>query len=358
MKRDEGSIYKTPDGRRWFARLRYTDAAGNAREKKRTCPTHSLAKAAISDLKLEIEDDARERRTYAQLDAFYRKEYVHAARFVGGQKITGFRQNLKVVEHYLDAAKGFFADQFVEDIGYPDLENFKKSIANKRTIHDKPRSVADVNQHLRRLRRVLNVAIEQGWLVINPFKKGRSLISESFETERTRTLTAAEEMRLLAKCTGKRKHLAPIIIFAIETGVRRGELLAVRWSAVDLKRRVITIAGTSTKTLKARLVPVSSRLAETLAQLRQNQLRPNSLVFGGTDFKKSFIGARTDAKLADVHFHDLRHTAITRMLEKGISPPLVMKISGHTQQKTFMRYVNQSETSVYEIAMLLDRAAA
>ena len=59
----------------------------------------------------------------------------------------------------------------------------------------------------------------------------------------------------------------------------------------------------------------------------------------------------------EIHFiHDLRHTAITRMLEKGISPPLVMKISGHSQQKTFLRYVNQTESSIYDIAMKLDRA--
>jgi len=60
-----------------------------------------------------------------------------------------------------------------------------------------------------------------------------------------------------------------------------------------------------------------------------------------------------NAELPAVHFHDLRHTAITRMLGKGIFPPLVMKISEHTQQKTFLRYVNQSESSIYDLAMML-----
>jgi integrase len=80
-------------------------------------------------------------------------------------------------------------------------------------------------------------------------------------------------------------------------------------------------------------------------------------IFGPVDWKRSFNAACKAAGLDDVHFHDLRHTAITRMLEKGISPPLVMKISGHTQQRTFMRYVNQSESSIYDIAMKLDMAA-
>ena len=82
-----------------------------------------------------------------------------------------------------------------------------------------------------------------------------------------------------------------------------------------------------------------------------------ALVFGASDFKKGFRNAAADAGLFDVHFYDLRHTAVTRMLERGISPPLVMKISGHTQQMTFLRYVNQSETSIREIAEQLDAAA-
>ena len=139
--------------------------------------------------------------------------------------------------------------------------------------------------------------------------------------------------------------------------MRRGEIRALKWADVNLTARTIRVEAGSTKTLKSRLVPISARLRETLAQLRQNQLRPNSPVFGGVDFKRSFNTAIRNAGLLDVHFHDLRHTAITRMLEAGISPPLVMKISGHTQQKTFMRYVNQSESSIYEIALKLDAAA-
>jgi integrase len=74
------------------------------------------------------------------------------------------------------------------------------------------------------------------------------------------------------------------------------------------------------------------------------------------DFKKAYITATKVADLPDLDFHDLRHTAITRMLEKGLSPILVMKASGHSQTKTFLRYVNQTETSVYEMAQKLDAA--
>ncbi|QYO67506.1 tyrosine-type recombinase/integrase [Leptolyngbya sp. 7M] len=122
--------------------------------------------------------------------------------------------------------------------------------------------------------------------------------------------------------------------------------------------RFLKIESANSKTLKSRLVPLSERAAETLAELWQNSRRRESdLVFGGSLFKKAFNGACVQAKLKDVHFHDLRHTAITRWLEKGISPALAMKASGHSQMKTFLRYVNQSETSVAEFARAISKAA-
>lgn len=355
-RRDEGSILKTPDGKRWFARLRYTDNEGKSREKKRTCTSHAAAKTAIGNLRREVESELSDQKTYAELDAFYRKEYVHEAKFVGGKKISGFRQDTKTVERYLDRALEFFADTKLDAITYDQCRRFKLHIASL-PARGNQRSVSDTNHHLKRVRRLFKVAIEQGWLDKDPFERGGSLIVESHETERTRILTRDEETKLLAACDKWRKHLIPLIITAIETGMRRGELQRLKWKDVDLTGRVIRVEALNTKTLKSRLVPITAKLKTTLAQLRQNQLRPNSPVFGGEDFKRAFNTAVRLAKLKDLNFHDLRHTAITRMLEDGISPPLVMKISGHTQQKTFLRYVNQTEVSIYEIALKRDAAA-
>lgn len=302
--------------------------------------------------------------TYAELDAFYRERYVHAAKFVGGRKVSGFRTKISGVEYYLDAALDAFGPLPLTSITYGHLDAYRTAILNRPTYEtcehrtSGQRSISDTNHFLKRLRRVLNVAVEHGWLTVNPFKRGGPLVVTSHETERTRTLSAAEESRLLAVCTGRRAHLAPLIIFAIETGMRRGEIMALKWNAVDLTARVITVEGTTTKTLRTRMVPITSRLRAVLVALRRNQLRPASPVFTCGDVKRSFVTACRDAKLPDVHFHDLRHTAITRMLAAAIPPPIVMKISGHSQMKTFLRYVNTSETSIADIAEKLDRAAA
>lgn len=358
MRSAEGSTYKAKDGKKWVARLRYTDKDGLRREKKRLCLTYKAASLKVAELKQEVDFDKKDRRTFNQLDVYYRKTYVHEAKFVSGQKVSGFRQSLDAVNHYLNAALAYFGNRPLDEITFADLQKFKAMIMERPTVHDRQRSVSDTNQFLKRLRRLFTVAVEQGWLAVNPFKRGGSLITESFEVQRTRVLSAAEETGLLAQCKGKRLHLKPLLVFAIETACRKNEILSLKWEAVNFERRFITIEATTTKTLKKRLVPISARLLEILEQQWKNSRRRTSdLVFTTGDCKRAFLGAIAATGLRDVHFHDLRHTAITRMLEKGISPPLVMKISGHSQMKTFLRYVNQTESSIYEIAMRLDAAA-
>ena len=76
-------------------------------------------------------------------------------------------------------------------------------------------------------------------------------------------------------------------------------------------------------------------------------------VFGVTDFKKSFGAACAEAKIHDLRFHDLRRTAITRMVEVGLTPMEIMKVSGHTQWNTFARYVNPGDEAIQRIARVL-----
>lgn len=354
----QGSVFRSKDGRRWYARIRYTDASGRRREKKRTLPTHAAAKLAIAELQSEIENERPGGdKTFADAVKYFETHYLKSARFVRGQYAGGYRQSLASVSVYLKAAASFFGSRPLCGIAYSDLQEYKRLIEQTPTIHARPRSVADVNHHLKMVRRIFNIAIEQGWLDVSPFKRGGPLINETAAVERTRVLTRSEESALLDNCIGPRRHLRPLIICAVETGMRRGELQKLRWCDVDLTARIIRVEATNTKTLRPRLVPISSRLRSELDSLRAGRIWPASPVFGSVDVKRAFNTACRLAGLAGVHFHDLRHTAITRMLEAGISPPLVMKIAGHSQSKTFMRYVNQTESSIAEIASRLDAAA-
>ncbi len=137
--------------------------------------------------------------------------------------------------------------------------------------------------------------------------------------------------------------------------MRRGEMFALRWRDVDLVTREITITALNSKTARARDVAMTPRAHEELLKLRQTAPPDEScLVFGITDtVKKSFAAACRTAGVERFRFHDCRHTAITRMIQAGLAPMEVMKISGHTQMNTFARYINPNSASVRRAADVL-----
>ena len=104
------------------------------------------------------------------------------------------------------------------------------------------------------LRRLLNIAERAGMIAKNPFKTGDALIHVADEIKRERILTCEEEARLLAACIGCKLHLRPIIIAALDTGCRLGELLKMRWRDVNMNAGLITIQAFNTKTMRERQV--------------------------------------------------------------------------------------------------------
>ncbi|MBA2606834.1 MAG: site-specific integrase [Acidobacteria bacterium] len=136
--------------------------------------------------------------------------------------------------------------------------------------------------------------------------------------------------------------------------MRKGELLKLRWKEVDLPERVITVTALNSKTTKSREIGMTQRVYEELSRLWEISPKDQSfLVFGVTDIKKSFTSGCADAKINGLRFHDLRHTAITRMVNSGLPPMEIMKVSGHTQYTTFARYVNPNTQTVKNIADVL-----
>ncbi|HEX6187869.1 MAG TPA: site-specific integrase [Pyrinomonadaceae bacterium] len=132
------------------------------------------------------------------------------------------------------------------------------------------------------------------------------------ERKRERIVTREEELRLLTACENRyRKHLRPIVICALDTGMRRGEIFGLKWSDVDFEERVLTIRAFNTKTMQERQVSFTTRLMIELERLwEESPKNRDFLVFGFTDnVKKSWTSVRAKAGLPDVRFHDLRHTA-------------------------------------------------
>jgi integrase len=148
----------------------------------------------------------------------------------------------------------------------------------------------------------------------------------------------------------------PILICALDTGMRRGEILGLKWSDVDFEERVLTIRAFNTKTMQERQVSLTTRLMIELERLwEESPKNRDFLVFGFTDnVKKSWTSVRTKAGLPDVRFHDLRHTAATRLVAAHLPLPEVGRVLGYTQANTTYRYINANIETTRRAAALLD----
>jgi len=125
------------------------------------------------------------------------------------------------------------------------------------------------------------------------------------------------------------------LICALDTGMRQGEIFSLRWRDVDFENGLLSIQAFHTKTMKERQVAITTRLALELERLKASAPdNEDGLVFGIIDnVKRSFTAARNKAGLKDVRFHDLRHTAPTRLVGAHIPLSEVGRVLGHTQAK-------------------------
>lgn len=354
-----GGIVERKDGR-IFARITHIDEDGRRRQIMRAAKSRTEARRTIKRMYDEIDKvgasvvDA-DKRTFADVAKDYKSVRLQPARYVGERKVAGVRSLRPALDAY-NALVSYFGKRRVKSIKHSDIERYKLHRLDTPTIHNKPRSITSVNRELQLLRAVFRFAIREGVMLRSPFELGAPLISVADERKRERILSYAEETRLLASCINRRAHIRPLIITALDTGMRRGELFALRWSDIDFASGIISIRATTTKTLSARTVGMTTRVREELQRLRDVAPDdPQRSVFGIKDtVKTGFMAALREAGIESLRFHDLRHTAITRMIEGGMKSPAVMKISGHTQMTTFIRYVNPNTDAVRNGAEMLD----
>jgi len=346
----------------WWARVTYTDpVTGKRHDRQRRAESKIDAKELVHTLLAEIDSTggqslAREHMTFLDLATYFEKQYLKPAEYVDGRKVAGVR-SISPAMAAVKALKEHFGKRQLRGITHSDIRSFRAQRLATRTKAGKQRSVAAVNRELEKLRRLLNIAEREGWILRNPMRSGDSLISVADERKRERIITRDEELRLLSACDDRwRRHLRPIVICALDTGMRRGEILSLKWSDVDFEERVLTIRAFNTKTMKERQVSLTTRLMIELERLWEESPKNRAqLVFGFTsNVKKSFTSVRTKANLPDIRFHDLRHTAATRLVAAHLPLPEVDRVLGHTQANTTYRYVNSNIETTRRAAAALD----
>jgi len=185
------------------------------------------------------------------------------------------------------------------------------------------------------IRHAWNIAlIEWGWNIgDNPTQKIR--LPKNNQPRERRFKPGEYERLRKASSETKVWYLWPIIDFAIETGMRRSEILNMKWEHLGLDNKRVLLP--MTKNGSSRWVPLSDKAIKILKDV------PSSTdhVFPITDvaLRQSWERLRNRANLIDFTFHDFRHEAISRMFEKGLNVPEVASISGHKTASQLFRYV-------------------
>jgi len=211
-----------------------------------------------------------------------------------------------------------------------------KIIAPATVIHELAYFSAIIN-HARR---------EWGISVLNPIPMVKKPPAPQ---GRNRILNEEELNRLYAALTPRVKNanhwMLPLVKFALETAMRRGEILGLRWEYVDTQKRIALIP--LTKNGESRTVPLSSAAIEILKALPRD-LRGRVFPLTGCQVSAAMERAREKSKLDDWHFHDLRHMAITRLAEKLPNLIELSAVSGHKSLAMLKRYYHPNAEELAE----------
>lgn len=223
-------------------------------------------------------------------------------------------------------------------------------------------SAATINREIGVLSKIFSLAIANKFTNTNPVKDVKKMrVTNKLE----RHLSVEEEKRLYQVCNddfsftnlsyeeqeklqrkhnGEHSYLKPILIMALNTAMRKGEILNMTWDCVNFEKN--EISALNTKNGKKNTIPMSSKLRNTLLEMYRTQSH-NKYVFTnpytGTkynDIKKGFKSICKLANVENLRFHDLRHTGATRMVAAGVPLPVVKQILNHASIQTTMRYAH------------------
>jgi integrase len=318
-------------GRIWYydfmiRGIRYREAIPEAHTKKQ-------AEQAEAQAKLDVFQGKYGRPTGTHSLAQFAKEvYLPWAR----DNKRSWRSDVSRVEAIIQ----YYGKKSFREVSPILIEKFKRDRGLSETVRGSKRSPASVNRELETLSRIFNMAIHNGQAETNPCQKVNKLRRDN---SRNRYLLPDEESRLMATLNEQGAYLRPIIVLALNTGMRRGEILGLKWSCVDFQRGIIYVGNT--KTSRDREVPMNAAVRQELLEL--HGLSECEYVFVNpetgarrVDIKKRFATICRETEIGNFRFHDLRHTAATRMADAGIDAFTIAEILGHTTLQMTKRYTH------------------
>ena len=321
--------------------IRYADKSGKIRRES-TCTTQKkLAREILAKRRVQVAENRNldvkkvPKTTFFQLCNHY-------------WEIEGRLSRTKGLESAIELWKRELGTPPVSEMSQQRIQRFLV-----RHMEDNKLSPATHNRHLAMLSSMFNKGIQWGLVAENPTRGIKSLRETG---ARTRFLDQDEIRRLLAAASA---HFRPILTMALHTGMRRGEIMKLEWSDVDLRNRVLRVR--EAKSGKQRTIRITDTLHGTLRGLTsrfKKVLVFPSPVTGNrwTDFRRQFRNAVNTAKIEDFRFHDLRHAFASHLVMGGVDIRTVQELMGHASITMTMKYSHLAPIHRQRAIQILDSA--
>lgn len=271
------------------------------------------------------------------------------------QYLTWAKTNKKASSYTRDITSskyllGFFGGKKLNSITHALAEHYQSQRIDglftlKGTSRKKRISPATVNHEIILLKHMYKKAVEWGYLIMSPIRNVKKLKEPP---GRVRYAKPAEWQRLLSASS---PNLRNIIIFARHTGLRRGEIFNLQWNDIDWDNRRVTIRARKNNTNM--IIPIKDVVYKMLKRLYSSAT--SNYVFPGTDGKQrytlrtAFNAACRRAAIENLHFHDLRHTFGSDLVNSGADIKTVQALMGHKSIVSTLRYIHPTDKHLRKV---------
>lgn len=306
----------------WFIDYR----ANGRRKREKVGPSKTLAETVLKKRRVEIAENR-----YLDIRREQRVKFEELAQIYMELHSKPNKRSWHSDTDLIKTLSRHFAGKYLYEITPILVEKFKAERAREV-------SPATVNRALACLKCMFNKAIGWGKATENPVLKVK-LFKEN--NKRLRYLEKEEIVNLLSKCGG---HLKPIVITALNTGMRKGEILGLKWHDIDFRRNIIYLYHT--KNGEKREVPMNEQVKTALIKVKKHP--ESSFVFCDKDgkpfgdIKKSWLTALNKSGILKFRFHDLRHTFASHLVMSGVDLNTVRELMGHKSLEMTLRYSHLS----------------
>lgn len=205
-------------------------------------------------------------------------------------------------------------------------------------------AVSTLNRDITAIRSLMKAAVRLLELETNPLK-GLKNLKDDYDG-RVRYLSPEERKRLDIALNNDRSYMRPLVYLALNTGMRRGEILSLQWSDIDFRTGLISLRAEKTKTRKSRHIPLNKISKSILEEWKGNRAM-DGLVFPSPRTGKEMVSLAnawekliSNAQINDFRVHDMRHDFASQLVMKGADILSVSKLLGHSSIQMTMRYAH------------------